>query len=576
MTSNPTTETKPLVADSSFAKESLSHQRYSYDGSSNKNNESVNPSKEKLRRIAKKVIVANSAIKKLRPMNFEKKKKKTLLQSYLSSPSLIPIQVSLIAFLAALLYRRITESNAVVTPLEECGVSTCSTKIHPLWLPFVVLFFVLREIWRLVPDWAKLSHEGAPGFRDVFQKIRSVSNGVEKHVKLPDYWYGALVSYRGLTDRVHKTVPQYRDDLYHGSGEPLQSLPKMALDYFVFASWAYENMNDKHGPTPTLPLALQKRGFFMIRHDKIVAPGCVAYYVCASPTQKLAVISIKGTTDTADVLTDICSTSVDYVLPHAPLQEGGKTTIQVHEGIMYAADSMATELRVMIRDLFFPNDVKVVVTGHSLGAGVATLLCIYLRSCFPETRGTDRLQAVTYAPPAVVDRETALQSKDFITCVVNNADIVPRFSVMNISIMSQILGSIMDQLHEKVGRSIISKLYAVLIKSVDPVSCLNPTELRAAAYKALEEAKGLEESDHLYVSGTIYLLYDAWSKDGKETPADHILKCDGTANALHIMEFHDRIVPDHLIPAYRASFDAMRPTWKHQAALSTVMDDKNA
>jgi predicted lipase len=50
----------------------------------------------------------------------------------------------------------------------------------------------------------------------------------------------------------------------------------------------------------------------------------------------------------------------------------------------------------LIENLFIPQNFKVVVKGHSLGAGVASLLGIFLKQAFPEMD----LKVYAFATPA--------------------------------------------------------------------------------------------------------------------------------------------------------------------------------
>lgn len=111
-------------------------------------------------------------------------------------------------------------------------------------------------------------------------------------------------------------------------------------------------------------------------------PGCVAHYIAISKELKTALISIKGTSSLEDLLTDCCGQSVRHTLAR-PFAEGGPTDIYCHEGIFLAAHRLAADVEVLVEELLLPNDYKLLMTGHSLGAGVAALLGVLLRSRFP-------------------------------------------------------------------------------------------------------------------------------------------------------------------------------------------------
>lgn len=63
-------------------------------------------------------------------------------------------------------------------------------------------------------------------------------------------------------------------------------------------------------------------------------------------------------------------------------------------------------------------------TGHSLGAGAAALVALYIRSFYPKSR------AWAFEPPGgLVDGQLARASSDCITSVVLGKDWVPRLSI---------------------------------------------------------------------------------------------------------------------------------------------------
>ncbi len=63
-------------------------------------------------------------------------------------------------------------------------------------------------------------------------------------------------------------------------------------------------------------------------------------------------------------------------------------------------------------------------SGHSLGAGVAALVGLYIRSFYPKSR------AWAFEPPGgLVDGQLARASSDCVTSVVLGKDWVPRLSI---------------------------------------------------------------------------------------------------------------------------------------------------
>ena len=72
---------------------------------------------------------------------------------------------------------------------------------------------------------------------------------------------------------------------------------------------------------------------------------------------------------------------------------------------------------------------------------------------------------------------------------------------------------------------------------------------------------GLDDPNHLYVAGNVYLLYDDWegeikhgnSTGSNETGSEHSVLTDCTAIPLRFIEWDGRLIDDHMAWAYRNS-----------------------
>lgn len=96
------------------------------------------------------------------------------------------------------------------------------------------------------------------------------------------------------------------------------------------------------------------------------------------------------------------------------------------------------------------SDYKLVVTGHSLGAGCAAILSIMLKPKFPDVKG------LCFSPPGcVLSRHLAESSKDFLTSYILDADIVPRLS-------QESMENLRDDVLEMIARIKVTKRHAVI------------------------------------------------------------------------------------------------------------------
>ncbi len=77
-------------------------------------------------------------------------------------------------------------------------------------------------------------------------------------------------------------------------------------------------------------------------------------------------------------------------------------------------------------------DYDIVVTGHSLGAGVAGVVAMLLKAKFPNIR------CFAFSPPGCVVSENIVpQTQDFICSVVVGDDLVPRLSYHSMRILKR-------------------------------------------------------------------------------------------------------------------------------------------
>ncbi|CAK0786854.1 hypothetical protein CVIRNUC_010068 [Coccomyxa viridis] len=125
--------------------------------------------------------------------------------------------------------------------------------------------------------------------------------------------------------------------------------------------------------------------------------------------------------------------------PPAIQHTDSRTKASAHSGILRAAKGVVEDivqegvLAALMEGKPVPpsnrrtpdcRNWQIVATGHSLGAGAAALVALYIRSFYPRSR------AWAFEPPGgLVDGQLARASSDCITSVVLGKDWVPRLSV---------------------------------------------------------------------------------------------------------------------------------------------------
>ena len=93
------------------------------------------------------------------------------------------------------------------------------------------------------------------------------------------------------------------------------------------------------------------------------------------------------------------------------------------QGIYHAAMYIKDEIDEKLRELH-DRGYELIITGHSLGAGVAAILAVLYRKDFPT------LHCYAFSPPGSLFTLPLVEySKSFITTIIYGNDIVPRFKL---------------------------------------------------------------------------------------------------------------------------------------------------
>eukprot|EP00578_Thalassiosira_sp_NH16_P025470 CAMPEP_0181097612 /NCGR_PEP_ID=MMETSP1071-20121207/11663_1 /TAXON_ID=35127 /ORGANISM="Thalassiosira sp., Strain NH16" /LENGTH=977 /DNA_ID=CAMNT_0023180107 /DNA_START=11 /DNA_END=2940 /DNA_ORIENTATION=- len=305
-----------------------------------------------------------------------------------------------------------------------------------------------------------------------------------------------------------------------------------------------------------------------------------------------------------------------------------------HEGILHCAQQLLFEISPLIEEYAVSKGYEVVCTGHSLGAGTAVLLAVLIRGRYPalteltgDCRGMScdgdgplgsddvflskqRVRAYAFAPPPVLDQESALACQHYVISIVNNSDIIPRSSLTNLDVFLTILEAVRSRLVEagmnpgsstrnnesssKPKTSVMASTMALFRKLSEGTNgdlLLEPVSLQKLWEEAVAEAS-LGESDgcywdkefghHLFAPGKLLMMYESWSKhttpsetadsvgqlhslpplengrasqgiEETQTPKFHAIWTDGTAAAMKGFEIGagSSMVTDHLTTSYQ-------------------------
>jgi hypothetical protein len=154
-------------------------------------------------------------------------------------------------------------------------------------------------------------------------------------------------------------------------------------------------------------------------------PGKPAHYVAVKRDQSSSwqsggglevIMVVRGTKSVADAITDALCDSVQY--------KGGRA----HSFILDSGIYLSTKHRDLLEELRKKSGksrVDLTLLGHSLGAGAASIAGMELHD---DDSSNVRVKVIGFGCPALVSKELAVKSGDYITTVVNDSDVVPRLS----------------------------------------------------------------------------------------------------------------------------------------------------
>jgi len=190
----------------------------------------------------------------------------------------------------------------------------------------------------------------------------------------------------------------------------------------------------------------------------------VPYGIGVDHTNRSVVVTIRGTISAADLLIDA------MVHPESLLLEAKRWGFEdivteanyAHRGMLLSASKVREDIehRGILQQLFNSNygsindlpdctNYALVVIGHSLGAGIASILSLMVKPRFPH------LRVIAYSPPGCVfDYELAERSTEWIDSVFLGSDMIPHASWHSLT-------KLRGQMMEVLRRCKVSKATAI-------------------------------------------------------------------------------------------------------------------
>ena len=372
------------------------------------------------------------------------------------------------------------------TNLQECLAQLKATFDHisfDTFNPIALYYFVELEEERKNPSWKRRKHR--------------------YHKNLD------MVALQELHDALYLSQLAYADtvaDIQHG------------LKTFVNNS--YEIIYSKTKGFPGEPAH-----FLALKKDTKPMYPLFPWQPISHPLEILFVV--RGTKELGDALSDGLLVPGDY--------RGGK----VHGGIGKAGRFLVDQHIATFEHLLSVskrNQIQLTLVGHSLGAGAAAIAAM-------EFNEYDWITAksIGFGCPALLSLELGRSTKDYITTVVSDADVVPRMSG----------ASLANMILDVMSYDWTSKAMEDVEQLLDFLNDTSPFEIPKKTILDWVEA-GLEKNKPffdkvqkdrlsmvLYPPGTcIHFFRDGSGYTGTYTPCE----------LFHEIEFSRTLVDDHLIP----------------------------
>lgn len=191
---------------------------------------------------------------------------------------------------------------------------------------------------------------------------------------------------------------------------------------------------------------------------------CIPFYVAIDYDNEAVVIAMRGTLSLHDVVTDMVA--VEEEIEGVDVTQDQKPC--AHKGILRTAHWVREVLKdkEILETAFSrgPN-YKLIIVGHSLGAGCAAILATLLRQDYPH------LHCFAYSPPGCLNEAAACYTKEFVTSVTLGKDLVARFGLQTAISLKDDIVSLLRKCRKPKYRILVEGVIETLTK------CIGRTQL---------------------------------------------------------------------------------------------------
>lgn len=306
-----------------------------------------------------------------------------------------------------------------------------------------------------------------------------------------------------------------------------------------------------------------------------------AHVVIVDRERKELIVAVRGTHHINDIVTDA-------LMMTSEVEKYGR----VHRGIAESTDQLFKRLMPVLKEQLQlnPSFKRVVFTGHSLGAGCASLLALEMR----DAGLGDGVEVACYAfaPPPFLSEEVAQSAKSLVQTFVCGDDFIPRASARGFVGLHRGLSLILERVGSDVDSSPVRRLMRLvaLVNAADRDCSLGPDlvvrSLEKLADCRVEEMmfdpKLLDEMDELVreIERTVTSDSDVFTRFHLAGDVVHLERTSKSSFLPRLIEptsvcdkLHSRLaeamLSDHLASAYASALKSTHEAVQNQLNSAT-------
>ena len=287
------------------------------------------------------------------------------------------------------------------------------------------------------------------------------------------------------------------------------------------------------------------------RSGRFVPP----HAICVDHSRRTIFVAVRGTLSIRDCV-------IDATVAAGPADERAFGPA-VHGGAARAARALVRlhhdRLRELLRD--YPQ-YALVLTGHSLGGGVASLAAILLRRALPP-RTRRRIRAVALGPLCTLGWDQARRWDHVIDVYVHRDDLIPRLSRGSLRHALEAIRITRAHRRRRDGRA------GDAVEHLEPESARRPTRVFGIFGRSRRSGGALSTAllahysrppvatpPPLYPPGRLFHLADSHAGEGRS------LRAIGDRRALGVLRVRTHMLRDHwfdrratlVMPAHKSTF----------------------